>query len=336
MANTAFDRTFNVFISQRQSSDNIKSFLYTYKNDLTADQYVKLCLFISDMKNIEDNNFNICVSEWKLLYIINPEDDISDEMKEVIMSNICDIIYSAIKIRCKNKLMNSIFNIAWEYIHEFNIDSLLLILNTCSKFKFDEYCVSKIEYYTRLKNVIFSHIHKFNNNQIISILESYAKLEFDRLEIDVSEIKDYIDFYDQRYNGYDYSRLIHSVAKLNICDPSWRINIPYYVDKYINKFRSHELSNVIWGLAKLTIDISSELKLKIKNKVGNKINEFVPKEISDIIWSFNVLKIPINPNGDLKEIIKKNACKFNSFQLRYSREACIGLGMNICDIPEFN
>jgi hypothetical protein len=288
------------------------------------------------MQHNEDNNFSICVSEWKLLYNINPEDDIPDDIKNVIMSNICDIIDSAIKIRCKNKLVNSILNVAWDYINEFNIDNLLLILNSCSKFRFDKYCVSKIEYYTRLKNVIFSHIREFDNSQIISILESYAKLEFDRLEIDVSEIKDYIDFYDQRYNGYDYSRLIYSVAKLNICDPSWRVHIPYYVDKYINKFRSNELSRVIWGLAKLTFDLSSELKMKIKNKVGNNINEFVPKEISDVIWSFNILKIPIQPNGDLKEIIKKNAPKFNSFQLRYSKEACIGLGMNICDIPEFN
>ena len=64
-------------------------------------------------------------------------------------------------------------------------------------FKFDKYCVSKIEYYTRLKNVIFSHIHKFDNSQIISIIESYANLDFDKLEIDVSEIKDYIDFYEK-------------------------------------------------------------------------------------------------------------------------------------------
>jgi hypothetical protein len=293
-------------------------------------------MFISNMQHNEDYNFSNCVSEWKLLYMINPEDDISDEMKEVIMSNICDIIDSAIKIRCKNKLVNSMFNIAWDYINEFNIDSLLLILNSCTKFKFDKYCVSKNEYYTRLKNVIFSHIREFDDRQIISIIESYANLDFDRLEIDVSEIKDYINFYDQRYNRYDYSRLIYSVVKLNICDSSWRIHIPYYVDKYINKFRSNELSKVIWGLAKLTLDISSELKIKIKDSVGNNINEFVPKEISDVIWSFNVLKIPIHPNGDLKEIIKKNARKFNSFQLKHSKEACIGLGMNICDIPEFN
>jgi hypothetical protein len=331
----------NAFLSKKQTSENIETFLYKYKNILSSDQYAKLCVLISDMVHNEYNvhNFNICIYQWKLLYCINPEDTLSEYNNKLIINNICDIINSAVTIRCKNELVNSIFNIAWYHIPYFQADAILILLWACSKLKFEKYNVPKTEYYIALKNGIVRNIHNFNDKQIITILSACAELEFIELGIDLNEVADYfvwLLFQNlEKYTVTEYSKIIYSIAKLKIYQSYCQPHIMYYTSKYLHNFNPHELANVIWSLAKLKIDITT-IKNDIKNQVSKCKNQFKMNDFTNIIWSFSVLNIPIKNNGDIMNFIKNNVSKFNAFQLKYTKIACIKLKIDISDIHEFN